>query len=194
MLKLRASRGRAAVVAVIVVIVSVCVWACTTTTNRSGGSGNGGAAATTATTRSLTTRTATTSPAPATATAAAGAPLTITIKDVRNKKGDLIFGVFRTADGFPTIESKSVYWEVRDAGASSLVFTTHLPPGRYGASVLHDENRSGDMDRGLGGIPLEGYGVTNNPKPMLRAATFKEATFDLPPEGAEKTISLQYFQ
>ena len=26
--------------------------------------------------------------------------------------------------------------------------------------VLHDENRSGDMDKGLGGIPLEGYGVT----------------------------------
>jgi uncharacterized protein (DUF2141 family) len=188
MLKSRVSRGRAAAVAIMVIAVSVCVWACTTTTKptRAGGGGGGNAPATMATTRTVTT----TSPA----TAPAGAPLTITIKDVRNKKGNLIFGVFRTADGFPTVESKSVYWEVRDAGADSLVFTTRLPPGRYGASVLHDENRSGDMDRGLGGIPQEGYGVTNNPKPMLRAATFKEATFDLPAEGTTKTISLQYFQ
>jgi uncharacterized protein (DUF2141 family) len=49
------------------------------------------------------------------------------------------------------------------------------------------------MDRGLGGIPTEGYGVTNNPKPLFRAATFQEATFTLPPEGAAMTISMQYF-
>jgi uncharacterized protein (DUF2141 family) len=200
MLTSRASRGRAAVVVVIVIVVSVCVWACTTTTRttRSRGGGNDDGAATIATTQTATTTLATTnlatsSPATSPATAPIGAPLMITIKGVRNKKGNLIFGVFRTAEGFPTVESKSVYWEVRDAGADSRVFTTRLPPGRYGASVLHDENRSGDMDRGLGGIPLEGYGVTNNPKPMLRAATFKEATFDLPPAGAQLTISIQYF-
>ena len=49
------------------------------------------------------------------------------------------------------------------------------------------------MDKGFGGIPLEGYGVTNNPKPRLRKATFAEAAFTLPPEGARMTISLQYF-
>ena len=120
------------------------------------------------------------------------APLSVTIKDLRNRKGVLIFGVFRTGDGFPTEESKAVYWEVRDAAGDDLTFRTHLPPGRYGASVLHDENRSGNMDRGVAGVPLEGYGVTNNPKPKLRAATFGEAAFTLPPDGAQMTISLQY--
>ena len=59
--------------------------------------------------------------------------------------------------------------------------------------MLHDENRTGDIDRGVAGIPLEGYGVTNNPKPRLRAANFKEATFTLPPDGTTMTISVQYF-
>jgi uncharacterized protein (DUF2141 family) len=185
MLKSRASRARAAIVAV---VIALAVFACATM--RSGGGGGGGdnnhAAATTPATTPTTTSPATTTPA--------GAPVVITIKDVRNKKGNLIFGVFRTPDGFPTVESKSVYWEVRAAAADSHTFTAHLPPGRYGASVLHDENGNGDMDRGIGGIPLEGYGVTNNPKPLLRAATFKEATFDLPPSGATMTISMQYFQ
>jgi uncharacterized protein (DUF2141 family) len=131
--------------------------------------------------------------APATApTARDGALLTVTVKDLRNRKGALIFGVFKSPDGFPNTEKKSVYWEVNDAAGDSATFTCRLPPGKYAASVLHDENRSGEMDRGFGGLPLEGYGVTNNPKPKLRAATFNEATFTLPPEGKEMTISLQY--
>ena len=59
--------------------------------------------------------------------------------------------------------------------------------------MLHDENKNGDMDRGIGGVPREGYGVTNNPKPRFRKATFLEALFTLPPDGATLTISLQYF-
>ena len=123
------------------------------------------------------------------------ATLTIEVKDLRNAKGQLIFGVFKSPDGFPSVEGKSVAWEVRPAkrGSGVVVFTAALPPGTYAASVLHDENKSGNMDKGLGEIPKEGYGVTNNPKPRFRAATFGEATFTLPPEGAKKTISVQYF-
>ena len=123
------------------------------------------------------------------------ATLTIEIKDLRNAKGQLIFGVFKSADGFPSEEGKSVAWEVRAAkrGSGAVVFTAALPPGTYAASVLHDENKSGNMSKGLGGIPKEGYGVTNNSKPRFRAATFGEATVRLPPEGAKRTISVQYF-
>jgi uncharacterized protein (DUF2141 family) len=123
------------------------------------------------------------------------ATLTIEIKDLRNAKGQLIFGVFKSADGFPNESGKSVYWEVRDLKGAKrpIVFTATLPPGVYGASVLHDENKSGDMEKGLGGIPKEGYGVTNNPKPRFRAAKYSEATFGLPEEGTTRTISVQYF-
>ena len=129
----------------------------------------------------------------ATAPVQNGAPLTIRVTGFRSHKGQVIFGVFKTADGFPKDGSKAVNWQVRDVDADAMTFTASLPPGRYGASVLHDENRSGDMDLALGGIPTEGYGVTNNPKPRFRAATFQESTFTLPPEGSEMTISVQYF-
>jgi uncharacterized protein (DUF2141 family) len=146
---------------------------------------------------SATTAAAGTHPATAAtsgpATAPSGAPLSVTITDLRNHKGDLVFGVFTQADGFPNVRAKSVYWEVKPADADRVTFTTHLPPGRYAAGVLHDENKNGEMDKNLAGIPTEGYGVTNNPKPRLRKATFEEATFTLPPEGKEMTISVQYF-
>ena len=67
-----------------------------------------------------------------------------------------------------------------------------LPPGRYGASVLHDENANGAMDTGAFGVPNEGYGVTNNPKPKFRAAKYAEAEFDLPADGRTLPISIQY--
>ena len=123
------------------------------------------------------------------------ATLTVEIKDLRKTRGQLIFGVFTSADGFPSEQRKSVAWEVRPTkgGKGPIVFTATLPPGTYAASVLHDENNSGNMDKGLGGIPKDGYGVTNNPKPRFRAATFGEATFTLPAEGAKRTISVQYF-
>ena len=119
--------------------------------------------------------------------------MTVKVADLRNHKGDLIFGVFKTADGFPNVKEKSVNWQVKPAG-DSVVFTAKLPPGKYGASVLHDENRNGQMDRDSIGIPIEGYGVTNNPKPAMRAAKFDEALFTLPKEGKEMTISIQYFR
>lgn len=121
------------------------------------------------------------------------AKLRIEVVDIRASKGQLIFGVFKTADGFPSQDKKSVNWQVKPADKNGAVFECELPPGKYGASVLHDENSNNKMDTNAIGIPLEGYGVTNNPKPSFRAATFKESVFTLPKEGATLKISMQYF-
>ena len=121
------------------------------------------------------------------------ATLKIEVVDLRNHKGQLIFGVFTSADGFPNKSAKGVNWQIKPIDGDRVEFVAQLPPGKYGASVLHDENKSGDMDKNMAGIPKEGYGVTNNPKPRFRAATFKESLFTLPPEGATLTISVQYF-
>ena len=132
---------------------------------------------------------------PATNQAAPADSVTLTVKvtGLRNHNGDLIFGVFKAPDGFPYDKSKSLNWQVKAASADAVTFTCQLPPGKYSASVLHDENRNGHMDKNGVGVPVEGYGVTNNPKPQFRAATFDEANFTLGPQGATLDISLQYF-
>src|SRR5207302_6014872 len=84
-------------------------------------------------------------PAP---TTQALATLTVRVVDLRNHKGQLIFGVFRGPDGFPTEAGKSVDWQIKPIDADEVVFTARLPAGRYAASVLHDENKSGQMERG----------------------------------------------
>jgi uncharacterized protein (DUF2141 family) len=119
--------------------------------------------------------------------------LTVRVTDLRNHNGQMLFSVFKSADGFPKEKDKSVAWQAKPADADTIVFTVSLPPGKYAASVLHDENKNNKMDMSFLGIPKEGYGVTNNPKPDYRQARFDEAVFDLGPGGATLTISLQYF-
>ena len=78
-------------------------------------------------------------------------------------------------------------------GGRAFVDLTGLPFGAYAIGCVHDENGDGTLNTNFLGIPKEGYGVSNNPKPKFGAATFEQGKFTLPPEGAELTISLQYF-
>ncbi|MGH7178083.1 MAG: DUF2141 domain-containing protein [Tepidisphaeraceae bacterium] len=119
--------------------------------------------------------------------------MTVRVTDLRNHSGKLILSVYRSADGFIGNPGKAVATQSKSIDADVMTFTLDLPPGAYAVCVLHDENANQKMDTNLIGIPKEGYGVTNNPKPRFRVAKFGEARIALPAEGAAFDISLQYF-
>ncbi|HYO09854.1 MAG TPA: DUF2141 domain-containing protein [Tepidisphaeraceae bacterium] len=121
------------------------------------------------------------------------ATLRIEVTDLRSTRGELRLGIFNRSSGFPESRDAAVTWRSLPAATNERVMVVTLPPGEYAAVVLHDENGNMKLDRSWG-VPREGYGVTNNPKPRLRAATYAEARFNLPPDGASRTISIQYFQ
>ena len=123
----------------------------------------------------------------------ATATVTVTVADVRNARGQLRVGVFDRDNGFPRSRDGAILWRSIPAGADEKVVAIDLPPGDYAVVVLHDENANKKLDTNFIGVPKEGYGVTNNPKPTLRAATFKEARMTLPAEGKRVTVSIQSF-
>ena len=51
-----------------------------------------------------------------------------------------------------------------------------LKPGNYAVMITHDENGNGKMDTNVMGMPLEGYGFSNNPQ-VMRKPTWDEARF-----------------
>ena len=51
---------------------------------------------------------------------------------------------------------------VKIEGASARCVFEDVTPGTYAVVVLHDENDNRQCDRNRLGIPLEGYGVSNN--------------------------------
>ncbi len=101
--------------------------------------------------------------------------VTVRVLDVRSDKGGVIHAALHPAPGVgfpgPTVAGNL------DAAPKSpeTVVVFQVAPGTYAAAVHHDANANGRMDTNLIGIPSEGYGVSNDPRPRFRAPHFSEA-------------------
>ncbi|RYZ74012.1 MAG: DUF2141 domain-containing protein [Lysobacteraceae bacterium] len=65
-----------------------------------------------------------------------------------------------------------------------------LKPGRYAVMVTHDENANGKLDMNVMGMPLEGYGFSNNPS-VMRKPTWEEAGFEVSGSDAAIDVALR---
>jgi uncharacterized protein (DUF2141 family) len=144
-------------------------------------------------------------PAPAAAPAAAPAPavpqgastLTIKIKGIRNAKGKIGVVLYANSDGFPLDPSNAAARKQVDIDPQTLTATVvfdNLAPGAYAAVVLHDEKMIGKMEFDSSGIPLEGYGVTNNPDSSQGPPTFDESKVPVKDANTATEISMVYWQ
>jgi uncharacterized protein (DUF2141 family) len=118
------------------------------------------------------------------------ADLDITLTGIRVAKGTLMVAVVDSAAAWND-QAKATAGMTRKVVAAQEVFHfTNLPPGTYAAQVMQDENDNGKLDTNFMGMPIEGYGFSNNPQ-LLRKPTFDEAKFDLGAGGGAITIDLR---
>ncbi|MEQ1668750.1 MAG: DUF2141 domain-containing protein, partial [Sulfuriferula sp.] len=75
-------------------------------------------------------------------------------------------------------------------GVMTATFNS-LPAGNYAIIVYHDENDNGKLDLRLGMFPKEGYGLSNNLKPLGPPA-YQDARHNVPEAGMKTTIQLTY--
>jgi uncharacterized protein (DUF2141 family) len=115
--------------------------------------------------------------------------LTVKITDIRANKGTLLVSVVATEAGWNNQE-KPVAAEKLPATGSAVELKFKLPAGSYAVQVLHDENDNGKMDSNFMGIPIEGYGFSNNPQ-VMRKAYFSESKFDVSDAPSAITIRLR---
>jgi uncharacterized protein (DUF2141 family) len=113
------------------------------------------------------------------------------VEKIRNATGMMACGLFNAADGFPDVQAKSfqyVYVSI-NSGVASCEFKD-LSAGTYAVSVFHDENDNKKLDKNFVGMPLEGYGVSNNIRHMMSAPEFKESSFQVNGE-VDKNIKIR---
>ena len=79
---------------------------------------------------------------------------------------------FPDSDPFMTVEGEA------ENGSIELVIKD-VPAGEYAIALMHDENGNGDFDTMDNGMPLEGYGFSNNPEPQMGPASWSDASFDV---------------
>ena len=117
------------------------------------------------------------------------AMLTVSLDGAKPGGGPLVVLVFTGADGFPK-EARASSRHVLPTGQTTLALD-NLPPGPVAVMAYHDENANGELDRFLGMIPKEGWGLSNNPSVSGKPA-FKDAAIALPETGARTVIKLTY--
>lgn len=122
---------------------------------------------------------------------AIAADLTVSLSGTRSADGQVRLMLFDREDGFRKEDkARAVLPLPAAAGAFEGVFR-HLPPGRYAVVAYHDENGDGKLNLRFGMFPKEGYGLSNNPA-IVGPPRFKDAAFDVPPEGGRVEIRLTY--
>ena len=117
----------------------------------------------------------------------------VEIGGLRNNSGRVSCALYSSADGFPKNNEKAV------AQLNSVISDrravcefTGIAPGKYAVSVFHDENLNGRLDTNWLGIPREGVGASNNPKPRMGPPKFAAAEFQNSGASMDVEIIMHY--
>ncbi|HAL23637.1 MAG TPA: hypothetical protein DCP40_13060 [Stenotrophomonas sp.] len=124
------------------------------------------------------------------AASASAADLTLNVQGVRAQTGTVRAALVNSAEGWDGKAAPLKSAQAKPSG-DHLQFTfTDLPAGTYAVLLTHDENDNGKLDTNLVGMPVEGYGFSNNPN-VMRKPTFDEARFEVPTTGTAIDITLR---
>ncbi len=122
------------------------------------------------------------------------APLVVRVSGLRNDAGLVQVYLWQQAEGFPTRAERAVQrLSAEIAGGEAELRFVDPPQGQVAVSVIHDENRNGQLDTGFLGIPEEGVGASIGPDyRRLGPPRFQDAAFELGSAGRSLDIRLSY--
>jgi uncharacterized protein (DUF2141 family) len=119
--------------------------------------------------------------------------LSVRLSEFRSAEGRVAVALFDTEGSFPDQKKALRGKTVRIDGTTAFVRFDGLKPGVYAVAVLHDENSNDKMDFNLVGMPLEGFGFSNDAKVWLGPPSFDSAAFRLKERGGQIRIKVRYF-
>jgi uncharacterized protein (DUF2141 family) len=113
--------------------------------------------------------------------------INVEVTGFRNNNGKLGCSLFKGPDGFPRDGSKVFrhMWAPIQGGRAECVFPG-VPAADYAVTIFHDENGNKKFDSNFVGYPLEGYGFSNNVKPVFKAPGFDETKFNYDGAGIKE--------
>jgi uncharacterized protein (DUF2141 family) len=120
--------------------------------------------------------------------------ISVAVTGLKNTQGRLCFSLFDGAEGFPSQGERAIAkCHISAAEPDPRVTFDGLQPGQYAVAAFHDANSDGILNRGLMGIPKEGFGFSNNPKILVGAPSFKRAAIAVNQGNLEICIQLKHF-
>ena len=130
---------------------------------------------------------------PAQADLALTGDLSVAVEGLQNRQGVVCLKIFSGRQGFPSENDTVADQACVSIDAIPLTVTFNdLAFGNYAIALYHDSNGDGQLNRGAFGIPVEGFGFSNNPAIRMGPAEFEEAMFFWAGANSAITIQMQY--
>ena len=123
-------------------------------------------------------------------TAIAQGRLEVVVANVKDTTGTVRVGIFRDEKTF--LKDAFVGKIVKAAKGEVKVVFESVPEGKYALSVIHDENRNGELDSNMIGIPREGFGFSNDAMGMFGPPGFEKCEFVITAEAKKMTVTMRY--
>ena len=117
----------------------------------------------------------------------------VRVHGVRSDHGYVTFVLYGEDPDHFLAKGKKIYKQRFTAEQGTLALCVTVPePGIYAATVYHDENGNTKFDKNWIGLPVEGFGVSNNPKVVLGPPSHAQAAFQVQSSPREVHITLHY--
>lgn len=121
---------------------------------------------------------------------AQAAELTVVLQDVRTQTGLIKVALVDSQAGWDGKAAPVQATGAPPSGEQATFVFKDLKPGAYAVLITHDENGNGQLDTNMMGMPVEGYGFSNNPR-VMRKPTWDEARFELVGEATHIDVALR---
>ena len=119
--------------------------------------------------------------------------LTVEVKGLVNQEGSVCFKLFSRSRGFPKSDEGVLKKECKPIANLPLVIEfSDLQAGSYALAIFHDANDDRVLNSRLFGIPIEGYGFSNDAPAKTGPAKFEDAIFVLGGSNMKIEITMQY--
>ena len=118
--------------------------------------------------------------------------LDINLTNIRNNDGFIYIFIYSYENQYPYEPYK--HYKVNKSKVNNGKLTAHISSlalkDTYAITLIDDENSNEDLDRWLG-IPNEGYGFSNNVRPMLSLPEYEDLIFDFN-NSKKLNVKVQY--
>lgn len=119
--------------------------------------------------------------------------VTFSIEGLRNTDGKLIVGIYNNGEDYLKPGKALTGSNNIKIDSKNLKIDFMLLRGSYAASVVHDENENGELDKNFFGSPKEGFGFSGNAGVPLGGPKFSDAAFFIGSgDIKEQVIQIKY--
>ncbi len=116
-----------------------------------------------------------------------------TVTGARRVAGNITFTLYGSRPASFLVHNGSIAIDrITLTGVTADACFVVSTPGVYALAVYHDENNNHHFDRSLIGLPVEGYGFSNNATIFMAPPSFASARFAVQPGDNHLTIRLRY--